>query len=42
MPGGTDDIQIVADYDVHVIKLLGIDVTFHFTQCAKTKAWGKI
>lgn len=42
MPGGTDDIQIVANYDVHVIKLLGIDIKFHFTQCAKTKAWGKI
>lgn len=42
MPGGTDDIQIVANYDVHVIKLLGVDIKFHFTQCAKTKAWGKI
>ena len=42
MPGGTDEIQIVADYDVHVIKLLGVDIKFHFTQCAKTKAWGKI
>lgn len=42
MPSGTDDIQIVADYDVQVIRLLGIDIKFHFTQCAKTKAWGKI
>lgn len=42
MPGGTDDIQVVANYDVHVIKLLGVDIKFHFTQCAKTKAWGKI
>lgn len=42
MASGTSDIQIVASYDVHVIKLLGIDVKFHFTQCAKTKAWGKI
>lgn len=41
MPGGTDNIQIVANYDVHVIKLLGVDIKFHFTQCAKTKAWGK-
>lgn len=38
-PGGTDDIKIVADYDVHVLKLLGVDFSFHFKQCAYTKAW---
>ncbi len=41
-PQGTDNdliIKIVCDYDVSVIRLLGIDYTFHMTACGKTQAW---
>lgn len=37
--GGGEEIKIVARYNVHVLKLLGIDYEFTFQQCAKTKAW---
>lgn len=37
--GEGDDIIVVVSYDVHVIELLGMDVKFHFQQCAPTKAW---
>lgn len=36
---GTNEIKVVADYEVRVLRLLGIDIKFHFTQCASTKAW---
>lgn len=36
---GQPDIKIIAKYPVHVIKLLNIDVTYNFTQCAATKGW---
>lgn len=38
--GTSDQIQLVVTYDVEVIKLLNIDFTFTFRQCAKTTAWG--
>lgn len=33
-------VFLVADYDIHVIKLLNIEVSFHFSNCAYTEAWG--
>ncbi len=38
--GTSNQIQLVVTYDVEVIKLLNIDFTFKFRQCAKTTAWG--
>ena len=38
--GTSNQIQLVVTYDVSVIKLLNIDYTFTFRQCAKTTAWG--
>ena len=38
--GTSNQIQLVVTYDVSVIKLLNIDFTFTFRQCAKTNAWG--
>lgn len=38
-PLGSDDIYVVAVYDVRVWDLLGIDYKFHFVQTAHTKAW---
>lgn len=35
----TDNIKIVAEYDIKVMQLLPVDVTFHFVQVAQTKAW---
>lgn len=29
-----------ANYDIEVIKLLNIDITFHMSSCAYTEAWG--
>ncbi len=40
MPYGSNDIILVVTYDVQVVRLLNIDYTFTFRQCAKTKAWG--
>lgn len=37
---GTEDIALVCKYKVKVLKLLNIDYSFSFVQCAKTKAWG--
>lgn len=37
--GGSDDIKIIVQYDVSVLKLFNIDFRFHFEQCAYTKAW---
>lgn len=37
--GSSDEILLVVTYDVRVIRLLNIDVTFTFRQCAKTTAW---
>lgn len=37
--GGSDEIKIIVEYDVHVLKLLGVDFSFHFEQCAYTRAW---
>lgn len=33
-------IQLVVTYDVEVIKLLNIDITYTFRHCAQTRAWG--
>lgn len=38
--GTSNQIQMVVTYDVQVIKLLDIDYSFKFRQCAKTTAWG--
>lgn len=37
--GGDSDIKIICRYKVHALKLLNINVDFHFQQCAYTKAW---
>lgn len=36
---GSDEIKVIVHYDVQVIKLLGIDIKFSFTQCGATKGW---
>ncbi len=38
-PSGEPIIQIVASFDVSVIRLLDTDVKFHICVCGKTKAW---
>lgn len=38
--GTSNEIQMVVTYDVEVVKLLNIDVTFTFRQVAKSSAWG--
>lgn len=38
-PNGQDDIVVVVNYEVEAGKLLGIDFSYHFTQCAATKTW---
>jgi hypothetical protein len=38
--GTSDEIQLVATYDIEVIRLLGAGFRFTVTQCAKTEAWG--
>ncbi|MCI8713267.1 MAG: hypothetical protein HFH23_13550 [Ruminococcus sp.] len=37
--GGGDDIKIIVEYEVHLLKLLGVDFNFRFEQCAYTKTW---
>lgn len=37
--GGGDDIKIIVRYEVHLLKLLGVDFDFRFEQCAYTKTW---
>ncbi len=37
--GGGDDIKIIVEYEVHLLKLLGVDFKFRFEQCAYTKTW---
>lgn len=37
--GDSDDIIVVVQYKIHVIKLLGINIEYDFQQCAATKAW---
>lgn len=37
--GGGDDIKIIVEYEVHLLKLLGVDFDFRFEQCAYTKTW---
>ncbi len=37
--GGGDDIKIIVEYEVHLLKLLGVDLNFRFEQCAYTKTW---
>lgn len=39
MLNGSNDIILIADYDVHVIKLLNHEITLHFRQAAVTRAW---
>jgi hypothetical protein len=39
--GGQEEIRLVVSYEVSVIRLLGIDVSFRFTQRAETLAWGR-
>lgn len=42
MPQGTDNnlvIKIFADYDIRIVRLLGVDYTVHLSACGKTQAW---
>lgn len=39
MINGSDRIQLVANYDIQVIRLLNLDVKLHFSQIAVTNAW---
>lgn len=36
---GSDEIRIIVNYDIQVIKLLNLDIKLSFTQCGATKAW---
>lgn len=36
---GTNEIKLVAHYDIKVLELLGFEFKFSFTQCGATKAW---
>lgn len=36
---GSEEIKVIAEYDIQVIKLLGVDFKMHFVQCGATKAW---
>lgn len=38
-PSGDPIIQVVASFDVSVIRLLNMDLKFHICVCGKTKAW---
>ena len=38
--GESDEIQMVVTYEIVVVKLLNIEVSFTVRQCAKTYAWG--
>lgn len=37
--GQSDEILLDVRYEISVIKLLDVDITFNFELCAKTKAW---
>lgn len=39
MLNGSNDIILVADYEVRIITLLNHDITLHFRQAAVTRAW---
>lgn len=36
---GSDEIRIIVNYEIQVIKLLNLDIKMSFTQCGATKAW---
>jgi len=36
---GSEEIKIIARYQIQVIQLLGIDIKLDFVQCGATKAW---
>lgn len=38
--GQNADIQLVVTYDLRVLRLLNLDLTFKIRQCSKTTAWG--
>lgn len=38
--GQSGMVQLVVTYDVEVIKLLNLDITYTFRHCAQTRAWG--
>lgn len=38
--GKSDEIQMVVTYEIEVVKLFGIDITYTICQCAKSAAWG--
>lgn len=38
--GDNQEVTVVAEYEVEVIKLLNLDVKFKFKSMAKSKAWG--
>lgn len=40
LEGNSKKIFMRANYDIEVIKLLNIDITFHMSSCAYTEAWG--
>ena len=37
---GTDDIFLNCRYELRIVQLLGVDVTYSISQNAHTKAWG--
>ena len=39
LEGSSDDIFLWVEYDMKVVELLGIDVTFHLRHTARTTAW---
>ncbi len=38
--GGSNKIKVVCVYQVHMLRLLNVDLNFHFCQTAETRAWG--
>ncbi len=38
--GGSDKIKVVCVYEVHMLRLLNVDLNFHFCQTAETRSWG--
>lgn len=41
LEGGTKDLFMRATYDIRVIRLLNIDITYHMSTWAYTTAWGE-
>ncbi len=35
----TNEVKIVVSYEIRIIRLLDLDVTFKFKQCGRTEAW---